>query len=94
MKIVIDIDGKTYGLIQALVNSNYFEHDICGYSMGRIANGTPLPKDHGRLLILSEDVMKRHQIPWSFSCQKWVSEVGLSNATVAIIEADKEVHNE
>lgn len=41
MKIVIDIDEKTYRRIQALVNADYFEHDICGYSMQRIANGTP-----------------------------------------------------
>ena len=41
MKIVIDINNETYGRIQALVNADYFEHDICGYSMKRIANGTP-----------------------------------------------------
>lgn len=32
-----------------MARSNYFEHDICGNSMRRIANGTPLPKGHGRL---------------------------------------------
>ncbi len=41
MKIVIDIDNETYGRIQGLVSVDYFEHDICGYSMQRIANGTP-----------------------------------------------------
>jgi hypothetical protein len=41
MKIVIDIDNEAYGRIQALVNADYFEHDICGYAMQRIANGTP-----------------------------------------------------
>ena len=41
MKIVIDIDNEIYGRIQALVNADYFEHDICGYSMQRIVNGTP-----------------------------------------------------
>ena len=54
-----------------------------------IKNGWPLPKAHGRLIILSEDVLKRQQTSFSFSCQNWISEVGLSNATVAIIEADK-----
>jgi len=53
-----------------------------------IKNGTPLPKGHGRLIILSEDAIKREQM--TLTCQKWISEVGLSNATVAIIEADKE----
>ncbi len=48
-----------------------------------------LPKGHGRLMVLSEDAVKREQTPLSFSYQNWISEVGLSNATVAIIEADK-----
>lgn len=52
-------------------------------------NGIPLPKGHGRILVVSEDIIKREQIPLSFSCQSWISEVGLSNATIAIIEADK-----
>ena len=41
-------------------------------------------------MILSEDAVKREQTPLSFSCQNWISEVGLSNATEAIIEADTE----
>ncbi len=56
--------------------------------LGGITNGTPLPKGHGRLIILSEDAVKREQTPLSFSCQNWISEAGLSNATVAIIEAN------
>lgn len=55
-----------------------------------IKNGTLLPKGHGRLIILSEDAVKKEQIPLSLSSQKWISEVNLSNATVATIEADKE----
>lgn len=58
--------------------------------VGAIVYGTPLPKGHGRLMILSEDKLKENQINLDFSCRKWISEVGLSNATVAIIEADKE----
>jgi len=54
-----------------------------------LINGKILPKGHGRLIILSEDAVKREQVPLSFSCQKWISEVGLSNATVAIIEAER-----
>lgn len=49
MQIVIEIDENTYKRIQALAKDDYFEHDICGNSMQRIANGTPLPK-HGRLI--------------------------------------------
>lgn len=50
MKLVIDIPENTYKQIQALARNNYFEHDICGNSMRRIANGTPLPRGHGDLI--------------------------------------------
>lgn len=55
-----------------------------------LKDGTRLPKEHDRLLILSKDKVKEYQIDLDFSCQKWISEVDLSNATVAIIEANKE----
>lgn len=54
-----------------------------------IANGTPLPKGHGRLMILSEDKLEKNQINLDFSCQKWITEIGLSNATVAILGGEK-----
>ena len=77
MQVVIDIPEKTYYRIQALVSSDYFEHDICGDSMQRIANGTPLPKGHGRLI-------DEEQIPgdggWDFSDRLM--------STPTIIEAD------
>ena len=41
MKLIIDIPEETYRRIQALANADYFEHDICGRSMKRIAKGTP-----------------------------------------------------
>ena len=44
MQLVIDIPENTYKQIQALARNNYFEHDICGNSMRRIANGTPIPE--------------------------------------------------
>lgn len=50
IELVIKILEDTYRRIQALVRDDYFEHDICGRSMQRIANGTPLPKGHGRLI--------------------------------------------
>lgn len=50
MQLIIDIPENTYIRIQALVSDDYFEHDICGYSMRRIANGTPLPAEHGELV--------------------------------------------
>lgn len=54
-----------------------------------IATGTPLPKGHGRLMILSEDKLEKNQINLDFSCQKWITEIGLSNATVAILGGEK-----
>lgn len=61
----------------------------CVTTIKALEKAIPLPKGHGRLIILSEDAVKREQTPLSFSCQNWISEVGLSNATVAIIEASE-----
>lgn len=94
MQIVIELSDETYKDIKE-ENSIYGINNglsarMTGKVVGAIQNGKPLPKGHGRLMILSEDAVKRGQTSLSFSCQKWISEVGLSNATVAIIEADKE----
>lgn len=70
MKIVIDIDNETYGRIQALVNADYFEHDICGYSMQRIANGTPYeerPKGEwivGEYMDCHSDILPEYTCPF------------------------------
>lgn len=50
MQIVINIPKNTYKQIQALVRNDYFDHDICGNSMRRIAKGIPLSKGHGCLI--------------------------------------------
>lgn len=84
MQVIINIPNWLYHAIQ--------EHRelIYSQSLGEaVRDGTPLLKGHGRILVVSEDIIKREQIPLSFSCQSWISEVGLSNATIAIIEADK-----
>lgn len=92
MKIVIDIPEEIYIHLserykyQSTDDIGLSEFDKVGVS---IKNGTPLPKGHGRLVILSKDAIKREQTPLSFSCQNWISETSLSNATVATIEADK-----
>lgn len=88
MKIVIDIDKDRFKDIKriASVQMNYRTPTIEQI----VANGTPLPKEHGRLMILSEDALKENLIDLDCSCQKWISEVSLSNATVAIIKADTE----
>ena len=56
-----------------------------------IANGTVLPEGHGRLFILDEELAKKYFTEFSFSCQKWISEVGISEATLKVIESNKEV---
>ena len=89
MELIVNIDEETYKDIKkGKVYSSF--RDVPQESVLAIANGTLLPKGHGRLIILSEDEVKREQVPLNFSCQNWISEVGLLNATVAIIEADTE----
>lgn len=88
MQMVIDIPKYIYDTIIAY---DGYISDCDNEKVGNaIKKGKSLPKGHGRLIILSEDAVKREQTPLSFSCQSWISEVGLSTATVAIIEADKE----
>lgn len=83
MEIVIKIPEEWF---DDMVREEFIEVDeLCSV----IQHGKLLPKGHGRLIILSEDIVKRELTSLSFSCQEWISEVGLSNATVAIIEADK-----
>ena len=84
MKIVIDIPEEEYKCVQI---TGCIGNETC--IANAIYNGTPLPKGHGRMIILSKDKLKENQIDLDFSCQKWISEVGLSNATVAAIEADR-----
>ena len=86
MKIVIDIPEESY---KATCDGCMLPLDVENVVQG-IKNGTPLPEGHRRLMILSEDTVKERQVKLDFSCQKWISEVDLSYATVAIIEADKE----
>ena len=85
MKLVIDIDEGLMKVIEDIKDESFINQEIHKV----ISNGIVLPRGHGRLIILSEDAVKREQTPLSFSCQNWISEVGLSNATVAIIETDK-----
>jgi len=85
MKVVVDIPYWLYDAMQ--------EHrePIYSQSLGEaVRDGVPIriQKGHGRLIILSEDVVKKEYTSFGFSCQSWISDVGLSNATVAIIEAD------
>lgn len=87
IELVIKIPEEIYN--SACATNNIWDMRMAGFVCSAIANGIPLPKGHGRLMILSEDAVKRDLMPLSFSCQNWISELALSDATVAIIEADK-----
>jgi len=85
IELVIKIPEEKYNYIKKQVAEGIDNSlKVC------IANGTPLPEHHGRLMILSEDKLKENQINLDSSCQKWISEVGISNSVVTIIPATKE----
>ncbi len=86
--LVIKIPEEEYKILSEM--SEKEKVNELSYYERLIANGTPLPNRHGRLMILSENAIEKELMPLSFSCQKWISEVGLSNATVSIIEAERE----
>lgn len=94
IELVIKIPKNTYRQIQALARNNYFEHDICGNSMRRIANGIPLPKGHGRigdLTKLYNEIDARNKGKDKGKYTGILALVGFANT---IIEADKEVEND
>lgn len=89
MKIIIDIPEEEYRCYKHYRHPND-DKEFTNVMIERIAKGTPLQKEHGGLMILSKDKLKENQIDLNFSCQKWISEVGLSYATISIIEAESE----
>lgn len=87
-KIVIDIDDNLY---TRLFDNGVDNYDDVAVDMAKaIRKGIPLPKGHGKLFILDEEKAKNFFTKFSFSSQDWISEVGISNATIKVIEADKE----
>ena len=89
MQIVINVDEKLYNYMQTEEYDEHLDKRFDYQIRFAVKDGKPIPEEHGRLIIVSEDKLKENQINLDFSCQKWISEVGLSNATVATIEADK-----
>lgn len=88
MQVAIDIDEEDYRAISINKGVPYHLSPSIGNA---ILNGTVLPENHGRLLILNEERVNANSIKLGdWSCQKWISEVGISNSTVAIISATKE----
>ena len=95
MQIVIDIPENTYKRIQALARDNYFEHDICGNSMRRIANGTPLSKHHGRIMDVDKIVKRMEEREERLKDDRSMYETSCVETAIdmfgkTIIEADTE----
>lgn len=90
IEVVIKMPKNTYRQIQALARNNYFEHDICGNSMRRIANGIPLPKGHGSLIDADKVENITWQEPYYHDALNVLSEVrDKVRELPTIIEADK-----
>lgn len=87
MQIVINLPKKVYNYI--LQKAAIVDGDRTKVAEA-IIDGTPLLKGRGRLLILSEEILKKQKTKFSWSVQDWYSEVAISNATVKIVKADKE----
>ena len=84
-QIVIELSDELYKEI-ASEDAVYYPDDG-GVVWQAVKEGTVLPEHHGQLLILDEEKVEQELTPLSFSSQRWISEVGLSNSTVAILEA-------
>jgi len=84
IELVIKIPENTYRQIQALARNGYFEHDICGNSMRRIANGTPLTPDMLADLLMEERI--RGKIKQDISYSKDIIDNVRCKLTVDIID--------
>ena len=89
VEVVIKLSKDLYKGIECR-NSELETEYVCDELMKAIDNGVLLPENHGRLFILDEELAKKYFTEFSFSCKKWISEVGISNATLKVIEADKD----
>ena len=81
MKIVIDIDEDYYEIIKHDVNVNHNDYK----PLKIIANGTPLPNNHGRLIdadVLVEGMEDNYEL-----CME-------VNATPTIIPSEREEESE
>ena len=90
MQIVINISHNLY---ESIIK-DYDLSKLGDYELYKaIKNGTPLPEHYGRLLILDERIVERNLVSLNTTtsfCNKWLSEVGISNSVVKIIPATEE----
>lgn len=101
MQIVIEIDNSIYDICRSVRNLPLDENDIMSsLIMKSIANGTPLPKGHGRLI----DADSIYQIvrpieqgdaEWGMTAETAIRLMhDVFNRAPTIIEADKGDRNE
>lgn len=88
MKIVIDIHEKDY---QSILNSGQVPYGV----VCAIMNGTPLPKEHGRLKDVDAFISKvKADREHSVYSRSWTADDVLNalnnNYATTIVEADKE----
>lgn len=83
MEILIKLDKRLYKYAKHHTLTSVEIDEICG----AIANGTPLPKGHGRLI--DADELKRHKYHDNHRYENAVA-VAYIDWADAIIEADKD----
>lgn len=81
MQIVIDIDEETYNEIKKIVADG---NEMC-FMQTLIANGTPLPKGHGRLI--DAEVFSHNVVKYSHQSTKTIGQA-LAD-TPSIIKTDR-----
>lgn len=79
MKLIVDIPEKAYELLKRKSELDNIAESI-------IANGTPLPKGHGRLI--DADALNRKDVNCANVPMNFI------DTAQTIIEADKEAENE
>ena len=70
MQLLIEIDEDTYRYMQSRCQyQNKGDEGLSKFEKAGVAikNGIPLPKGHGKLIILSEEAVEREQTPLGFS---------------------------
>lgn len=90
MQIVIDIDVRAYNKCLKLVDDN--DGGILGmHLINAVANGTPLPKGHGKLIDKKEAEKMIEEAKVNSEQSKTFAE-NIIKFSPTIIEADKEVN--
>ena len=95
IELVVKIDEEIYKRLKSLSRGDYFEHDICGDSMRRIANGALLPKGHGKLKDINKIYDRIDALNHSEQYKgKYTGVLAILTMADTIIEADNDKERE